>query len=331
MLWTERYHPHSFEEIRGQETVVGRLASFAGCGMLPHVILTGPHGTGKSASIGCLARALYMENWEANVSIFETADLFSMGKSLLEQDDRYSHIYRKGDSLIVNFKHILKEYASIRPLDAEFKLMVFEDAHALPRDAQQALRRIMEQFSPTCRFVFTTTSQSAIIPPISSRCLPFFFSPVSSEIISLHLAGIRDAEQGEGRQCPDEVLDLISVTAQGDMRKAVLLLQVAMETGRLGDLFSATEPETSMVSHAIFSCLMEDDLKGAIRKIESLMTDYGLSGQEVCAEVRSRIRREYNDPALAIRLADAEIRMLHSNNEYIQAGAFSAGMREVLQ
>jgi len=51
----------------------------------------------------------------------------------------------------------VKWYASMRPLDAPFKLMVFEDAHALTFEAQQALRRTMERYSATCRFVFVTT------------------------------------------------------------------------------------------------------------------------------------------------------------------------------
>ena len=114
---------------------------------------------------------------------FQTADLFSQGKKLLEEDERYAHLYQKSQSLIVNFKYILKWYASMRPLDADFKLMVFEDAHALTREAQQGLRRIMEQYSSTCRFVFSTTNQSAIIPAISSRCLPLFFAPVRSDVL----------------------------------------------------------------------------------------------------------------------------------------------------
>ena len=181
MLWTERYRPVRLEDIRGQDRVIGLLVSCAASGTSPHLMFSGPHGTGKSAAIRCFAERLYGENWEANTSFFQTADLFSQGKKLLEEDERYAHLYQKSQSLIVNFKYILKWYASMRPLDADFKLMVFEDAHALTREAQQGLRRIMEQYSSTCRFVFSTTNQSAIIPAISSRCLPLFFAPVRSD------------------------------------------------------------------------------------------------------------------------------------------------------
>jgi replication factor C small subunit len=329
MLWTEKYRPVTFTEIVGQEAVVQHLSSFAVSGMLPHLMLTGPHGTGKSTAVECLARALYHDTWELNTSVFPVSDLFSQGKSFLEQDDRYTHIYQKNQSLIVNFKYILKWYASMRPLDTEFKLMVFEDAHALTRDAQQALRRIMERTSTTCRFIFTTTNPSAIIPAISSRCLPLFFAPAGQDVVLAHLMDIRAKEAAGSSTCSDDELDLIVQAAAGDMRRAILLLQAALQSGRCGDLLTHTTSEnTTIVSQAI-NALREGDVRGGIRRMESLMIDYGLSGSEVLYEARTIVQREYNHPALAIALADVEYRLMHANNEYVQLGAFATGIRDV--
>ena len=125
MLWTERYHPTQLNRIAGQENVIALLSSFVNSGTVPHLMLTGPHGTGKSTAIECFAKELYGGNWEMNTTVFPTADLFSQGKKLLEEDERYAHLYQKSMSLIANFKYILKWYASMRPLDADFKLMVF--------------------------------------------------------------------------------------------------------------------------------------------------------------------------------------------------------------
>jgi replication factor C small subunit len=329
MLWTEKYRPSAFTEILGQEPVVQHLSSFAESGTLPHLILTGPHGTGKSTAVTCLARALYHDDWELNTSVFPVSDLFSQGKSFLEQDDRYAHIYQKNQSLIVNFKHILKWYASMRPLDAEFKLMVFEDAHALTRDAQQALRRIMERSSNTCRFIFTTTNPSAIIPAISSRCLPLFFAPVSQDVILNHLMNIRAKESADSPACSDDDLDLIVQAAAGDMRRAVLLLQAALQSGRCEDLLTHTSSENATIMSQALSALRDGDVRGAVRRMEALMIDSGLSGSEVLYEARTIVQREYNHPALAIALADAEYRLMHANNEYVQLGAFATGIRDV--
>jgi len=329
MLWTERYRPSRLEEICGQDPVIGRLTSFAASGNVPHLMLSGPHGTGKSVTIECFAKKLYGENWEMNTSVFQTADLFSQGKKMLEEDERYAHLYQKSQSLTVNFKYILKSYASMRPLDAPFKLMVFEDAHALTRDAQQGLRRIMERYSGTCRFIFSTTNQSAIIPAIISRCLPLFFAPVNIEVMIRHMAAIRAQENGGAFPCSDDDLELIAQAAQGDLRKALLLLQVALESGQCKNVQGISLSETGTITASAIDAIRKGDTRTAIRQFESLMIDYGLSGREVLFEVRTITRRDYNDPRLAIAIADADSRVGHCNSEYVQINAFATGIRDV--
>ena len=329
MLWIEKYHPEKLTDILGQDPVIQHLSSFAASKSVPHLILTGPHGTGKSVAIECFAKILYQENWELNTSIFQTADLFLQGKAYLEQDDRYSHLYQKNQSLITNFKYIIKWYASLRPLDAEFKLMVFEDAHTLTKDAQQALRRIMERASTTCRFIFSTTNQSALIPPVTSRCLPLFFSPLDQDIMLHHLRTIRERENTGRHSCSDDELELIAQASQGDMRRGILLLQAALEAGRCQDLFAIAQSETANIAASAIEALKNGDVNNAIRRLESLVIDYGLSGSEVFLEIRTIAKREYNDPTLAIALADAELRIHHGNNEFVQMGAFASGIREV--
>jgi len=330
MLWTERYRPERLDDIVGQDQVIGLLSSCAAMGTIPHLMLAGPHGTGKSAAIRCFAEQLYGANWEGNTSIFQTADLFSQGKKLLEEDERYAHLYQKGQSLIVNFKYILKWYASMRPLDADFKLMVFEDAHALTREAQQGLRRIMEQYSRTCRFVFSTTNQSAIIPAISSRCLPLFFAPLPSRVLIARFSAIREREeQGTRFACTNDDLELIAEAAQGDMRRGILMLQAAYQAGSCNNLAKMSQSETGTVAGSAISLIKEGDLKGGIRQLESLMIDYGLSGREVLSEIRTVALREYNHPLLATALADADARLGHANNEFVQIDAFLTGIKEI--
>lgn len=329
MLWIEKYRPATFSEIVGQDAVTRHLASFAASKTCPHLILSGPHGTGKSVAVECFARELYGENWEQNTTVFQTADIFLQGKALLEQDERYAHIYQKNLSLIANFKYIIKWYASLRPLDAEFKLLVFEDAHTLTRDAQQALRRIMEQTSSTCRFIFTTTNSSAIIPAIASRCLPLFFSPVEQDSLLCSLKRIKEAEHPQNDSCSDDDLDLIVQASGGDMRRAILFLQVALSTGKCQDLLAASQSEITTITGSAIMALKEQDSRGAAKRIESLLIDYGLSGNEVLSEIRTVVKREYNDPRLAISLADAEFRMRHANNDFIQLGSLTSGIREI--
>ena len=300
MLWIEKYRPVSFGEIVGQERVVQHLQSFASGGSLPHLLISGPHGTGKSVAVECVARILYGDHWVENCTVLHVSDLFLLGKKYLEDDERYAHIYRKDESLINNFKHIIRWYASLRPLNAPFKMIVIDDASALTRDAQSSLRRTMERYSQTCRFVFCTTHPAAIIPAIASRCIPFFFGPVSPELASAHLKSILAKEKPE-RCCTDDEIDLIVQDSGGDLRRSIMLLQVATESGEPFDLAKFRETETGMVAFGIYSAIAAGDGATANRRIESLMIEYGLSGSEVLAELRKVLKREYNDPTNCLR------------------------------
>ncbi|MDN7023565.1 AAA family ATPase [Methanoculleus sp. FWC-SCC1] len=323
MLWIEKYRPKDCSDIVGQEQVIRHLVSFARSGSVPHLLLCGPHGTGKSASVECFANVLYGEDWRENTSIFNAAELFSMGKTYLEADERFAHIFRKDQSLITNIKQIIRWYVSMRPLNAEFKLMVFEDAQALTFEAQQALRRIMERYSTTCRFVFVTTNPSAIIPAIASRCLPLSYLPIETDIIRSCLEKIL-AQEGAGDRVQPDDRDLIAHAAQGDLRKAILYLQVAAESGREIDLAEISGSEIETVTGSAFAALRKGDYDTARRIAESMMIDYGLSGREVVRELRAAAKREYNHPGIAIELARADHRLGHAANEFVQIDALLA-------
>jgi len=144
-----------------------------------------------------------------------------------------------------------------------------------------------------------------------------------------HLRRIKECEKPGVTTCSDDDLDLIVQAAAGDLRRAILLLQVALETGKCQDLPIIAQSETATIAASAVAALKEGDVRGANRRFESLMIDYGLSGSDVLAEIRIIMKREYNHPALATALADAEYRMRHANNEFIQVSAFTTGIQEI--
>jgi replication factor C small subunit len=318
MLWIEKYRPTGFSEILGQPRVVSHLHSFAKAGTFPHLLLTGPHGTGKSVSMECLASTLFGEFPGPNITVIQVSDLFSLGKKYLEEQEPYAHIYQKDKSLLVNFKNIARWYASIRPLDAEFRMMVFEGASSLTREAQSALRRIMERYSRTCRFVLISTHTSGIIPAISSRCLPFFFAPLDSDVITGHLCHVLEMEGFSIGDVSGDDLDLIVQASDGDMRKAMVLLQTMVESGTSFDLLRCSQTEAGQVAHAAFCAMVRGEMDSAVQRVEKLMIEYGLSSGEVVRHIRAAARIEYNDPRIVDALGDTDHILGHCNNEYVQ-------------
>ncbi|MCG7854699.1 MAG: AAA family ATPase [Methanoregulaceae archaeon] len=324
MLWIEKYRPASFGEILGQDQVISRLTSAARTGSLPHLLITGPAGTGKSVAVECLARELFGERVGENTTTIQASDLFEQGKKYLEGNERYAHIYRREESLLTNFKNITRWYASIRPLDAEFRLLIFEGASALSREAQQGLRRIMERYSRTCRFVYVTNRSSGIIPAISSRCLPIFFSPLSDEVVEARLRSIISRECPAGPGLSNDEIELIVQAAGGDLRKAIMLLQVSAGPDGAADLILWSQTETGQIAQAALAAIVNGDLPAAIRRFETLMIEYGLTSREVLSEFRNAVRKDYHDPRLVTLLAETDYRLTRCNNEYIQLNAMAA-------
>jgi replication factor C small subunit len=328
MVWIEKYRPRALSEMVGQDPVVDRLSSWTASGTIPHLLLSGPHGTGKSVAVECLARGLYGEIWEENTTILETSVLFGEGKAYLEAEERFAHIYRREESLITNFKYIVKWYSSLQPLNADFKLMVFEEASDLTMEAQQALRRIMERFSRTCRFLYTTTNPSALIPAITSRCFPLFFSPLPEQVVLARLARIRASEGIPRAKITDDDLELVVKAAGGDLRKAIMLLQALAESGGRVDLARIAVSETATLASSCLQFLQKKDLSSARKTIESLIIDYGLSGSEVLSELSRTIQKEYNDPRLVLHLAATDHALAQNGSDFIQLNAMLAQMLE---
>ena len=324
MLWIEKYRPTSLRELVGQDRVVDHLLRFAEGGSVPHLLVTGPHGTGKSAAIGGLARALYGEGWAANTTILDATSLFSQGKAALAADERFAHLFRKDEGLSANFRRIVGWYASMQPLGAEFKLLVLEGAHSLPREIQQALRRTLERRSATCRFILCTTNPSAIIPAIASRCFPLPFGPLDDRVVLETLGRILDAEAPGRRADLEEELELIVHASDGDLRKATMLLQLLAESGKGAGTAELAGSEPGNIALQAVRSMRARDFSVAQKACESLLIDYGLSGREALREIRRAVKQEYNDPRIARILGDADDAMDRAGNEFVQVNALVA-------
>jgi len=325
MFWIERYRPVTFDQILGQERVIEVMRCSAEEKSLPHLVVTGPSGTGKSVAVEVMLRFLYGETWEDNVTLFRTSDLMERGKSGLESDERFIHLFRSDESFLSNFKHIISSYASIRPIDAEFKVMLFEDAHALSHDIQHALRRTMERYSSTCRFIFCTTQISSLIPPIRSRCLPLFFTPLSRDIITRVLEDIQNDLPVNERVSSEEI-GLIVAASGGDLRRATMYLQVRVETGESFNPDTLNKTDTDDDVFLALEAMKKNDLDSAQKCLQALMINQGLSGREIISALNKVAGREYNDPKISTILADYDAFLSHAGNEYLQINALTASI-----
>ena len=151
-IWTEKYRPSTFADLVGQEDVIKRVASLTDSLNIPHLLFAGPAGTGKSTLALIVVRELFKENWKENYL------------ELNASDERGINVVREK----------VKNFARTKSIgNVPFKIIFLDEADALTPEAQQALRRTMENYSATCRFILSCNYSSKIIDPIQSRCALF--------------------------------------------------------------------------------------------------------------------------------------------------------------
>jgi replication factor C small subunit len=211
-MWTEKYRPQSLDEIVNQVEIVSRFKNFVSEKNMPHLLLVGPAGVGKTTSILALARDLYGPSYRSFIL------------ELNASDERGIGVIRD------KVKNFARTAAIASPVS--FKILIMDEADHLTGDAQHALRRTMEIYTKTCRFCLLGNYSENIIDPIQSRCSVFRFGPLGESDLKWHIENIAGMENLD---IVEEGIDAISQASNGDVRKSINLLQAAAANKQLID------------------------------------------------------------------------------------------------
>lgn len=306
-IWTEKYRPKSLDEVVGQKHIAERMKAYVSSGNMPHLLLAGPAGTGKTTCALALARGLFGDEWKGNFVEMNASD-------------------ERGIDIV---RGKIKEFARTAPIgNAEFKIIFLDEADALTSDAQAALRRTMEKYSKVCRFVFSCNYSSKIIDPLQSRCAVFRFTPLSKEDVGNYLMKIIS---NEGVKIDDDALEGLVHVARGDMRRAVNSLQVAASLGKqitLDVIYQTTGLAKPEEVKKMLETALAGNFIGARDMLDSTMIMYGLSGQDIIRQIHSSFFDLSITDSEKVRLMDKtgeiEFRIVEGSNERIQLEALLA-------
>jgi replication factor C small subunit len=324
-FWVEKYRPRSFEEILGQPVVKVQLQQVVDTKNLPNLLFFGPPGTGKSSAAEVVARELFGDAWEGNFTELNASDIFEQGRKYLEASRSLARFYDERKGVLDNFKLIMNRLAGIAPLGAPYRILFINEAESLTRDAQQALRRIIERYNKTCKFILATARPSQIIIPVRSRCLPLHFTQLPADTM---LDFLRRIATEEGHALSNECSRSIMGLSEGNLRTALTLLQLVTDDSSEAqplDLSVLAERVHPQGVSELLQLALQNDAPNARRVLDRLLLETGLSGGEIIAQMRIQARNmSLTEKALAnllIVLGDAEYALLDALNERIQLEA----------
>ncbi|MEM4703426.1 MAG: replication factor C small subunit [Candidatus Pacearchaeota archaeon] len=305
-IWVEKYRPKEFEQVAGQQDIVKRLKAFVSAKNLPHLLFAGPAGSGKTTLALIIAHKLFKEKWRENFL------------ELNASDERGIDVIRQK----------VKAFARTKAFSGPFKIIFLDEADALTREAQQALRRTMEQFTGTCRFILSCNYSSKIIDPIQSRCAVFRFRVRDKKDVERTVDEIAKTEK---LKVLPKAINVLYEISQGDLRKVINVLQACaiisknIDEKLIYEMSSEIKPDDVKI---MLQLALEGKFLDARNLLLDLILKQGLSGLDIIKAIQKEIWNlnisEENKIKLIERCAEIEFRLVEGSDEFIQLEALLA-------
>lgn len=317
-VWTEKYRPRAFDDIVSQSIAINNLREFVKTTSIPHLIFTGPAGTGKTSTALIIAKHFLKEE-ELDTNLLE-----------LNASDTVRMDY---------IRNVLKNFVNQKLIkNGSLKLVILDEADNIPGQVQQALRRIIEKASNNIKFILLCNYINRIIDPIVSRCAVFRFVSLPKEKIIDRLKYIAEKEK---LKIPsdklEEFFDQLFFISGGDLRKAINTLQMAvalelldnldineilrisgfLDEKTLTNLISSLKRKDFMNSKEIIDSIEILDSRNFIRQISELLPSINLDPKDLIN--------------LRTYIGEIDYRISQGADEKIQISALLAMIIEYIQ
>jgi replication factor C subunit 2/4 len=312
--WIEKYRPKELDDVIYQEEITLMIknilvnTTFQNCN-IPHLIFYGLSGCGKTTIALIIARQIFKHKY--NERVLELNASNERGIKVVREK------IKKFAKQAIDTNNTEKD--NIPPI----KLIILDEADAMTDDSQFALRRIIEMYSKTTRFILICNYITRIIEPLASRCTKFRFKPIN-------LSGmgniIKKLSIKENFKIDDEVINNIYNITKGDLRKAINIIQQAKYLD-----YNVIKNETineigGLVTTKNIDKIIKETIKTDYSKIQELIKNFLADGYSVSQYINELVEyivqtKLFNEDLkgfILFKLSEIEYNLNKKGDEYIQ-------------
>ncbi|CAJ0577921.1 unnamed protein product, partial [Mesorhabditis spiculigera] len=312
MPWYEKYRPTKLDDLVSHDNIVKSMRRYIKSRRMPNMIFYGPPGAGKTSTILSMAQEVYTAK---HVSAF-VLELNASEERGIETIRQRVHPFAATKSLHGDMK----------------KIIILDEADGMTKDAQNALKRMIEKYSRNVSFCILCNHLSSIISAIQSRCVRFRFAPLSLEKIRPRLEYIIETEKVN---VTNEGIEALFDVCEGDMRRALNVLQSATLIYDVVDeeaIYKAVAQPTPAHIRDIFKVLLNDTLADCCRKLQAECVSKSIAVVDIIKRLHDAVFELDMPPQVHIEilmaLADVEKRLSIGGSEKVQLAGLCAAFMQ---
>lgn len=312
--WIEKLRPKKLDEIKYQDEIIQMLVNIKAnttyqCCNIPNLIFYGPSGCGKTSTGIVIGREIFKHKYSERVL------------ELNASNDRGIKVVRE------RIKKFAKEAINTNNTETDnippIKLIILDEADAMTDDSQFALRRIMEIYSKTTRFILICNYITKIIEPLASRCIKFRFKQINyNGLVNI----ITSLSLKEDFIINDETIKKIYEITKGDLRKAINIIQQAKYLDKKIISEETINEITGFISENKIKNLISETIKGDYIKIKNIATNFIADGytmnqfiNELCKYIlKTDLFKDDLKSFILFKLSEIDFNLNKKGDEYIQ-------------